>query len=302
MVFKKHKRKTLIVNSHALDDYCTCPRRYYFTNIRRIEPQAGYRPFTRGSAITELLAWFYRTKIQGRKIDILTEPEKILQRFDLEEKDARHIESRFITYLTHYRNESWIPKIVEVSKVLEETSTGTGFSKVLYEDDNYLFVIEGEPDMIVQTSSSAKQLQVVDHKSESRRNPLYLFSNQFRCYCWATEIDIMTVNYFGLQETGNPKDWFRRESHSFTKNDIQLWKNDTINWMYKICQSIWSNNFNRSWQCTGKYGTCVFHHLCESSHLPFIEEAMIKKEFKTRERKRSYETKEILNDTITSTG
>ena len=170
------------------------------------------------------------------------------------EEDRLPIASRMMQYFRKYKNESF--KILAVEK---------GFSKVLYEDKNVYFVYEGRPDLVVDFGSSYGH-GPVDHKSESRRSDIYEFNNQFQGYCWAMGSKLGMINYLGLQKESNEgkkDDVLRRTIFNFSEGQLEAWKNKTIKWYFRVMQSINSNLYLPSGNCEGKYGTCVFHEICE---------------------------------------
>jgi len=162
----------------------------------------------------------------------------------------------------------WIPIVAE-----------KGFTKRFYEDDKYLFVYEGKPDLTVFLSSRRDITSIVDHKSQTRRSDYYSYNNQAIGYCWASEIDCFTYNFFGLQETGKPEDWFRRVSKIYTKQELDDWYQTTLKWFKKIAND---EDYNKSMQCEGKYGICEFHKLCEIRDND-IRNDIIRREFKLNE-------------------
>jgi len=153
------------------------------------------------------------------------------------------------------------------------------FSKILYEDSKYLFVYEGRPDMVVWLNSDQKDKMIVDHKSQARRNDIYPYNNQVLGYCWGLGVDTFCYNYFGLQETGDPKDWFRRSAHRFSKSDIENWKSATIEWFKKIADDT---QHIKSLQCSGTYGICTFKDLCECRE-DWARADKIRREYKQKE-------------------
>lgn len=266
-------KKTLVLDSHGLSDYQHCPRLFSYTQIDNIEPSKQYEPFTRGRVIAKMLEEYYKEKLAktlrpasySRIVDEILKPAQLETNKDL-------IESRFYSYCHHYKNESWIPLAIEES---------AAFSRILYEDDEYLFVYEGRPDLVVQLSNIDSTRIVVDNKHQTRHYDLYFYNNQAMGYCWGLEIDFFCYNYFGLQESGGPKDWFRRPSTRFSKFQLEQWKHDTIKWYFAIARDV---DYLKTWRCEGKYSLCAYHELCEQT-LPNVIAIKKEREFKQKEHK-----------------
>jgi hypothetical protein len=283
------KRLILVCSSHSLSNFQKCPACYKYSDRLQIEPAKDYRPFQRGTVITNLLGYYYRAKKEGTltKNTVHEAIKTILETSQLSQEDKTLISGRFLRYCSFYRNETWKIKAVEQIEP-EDRNLGTGFSKIIYETDELLFVYEGEPDLIISPGSAFDYLAVVDHKSQSRKGQLFEYTNQFRGYCWATGLRHIIINYFGIQKSGEPKEWFHRKVHSFTKDHLELWKRDTIEWFFRIARAKLNKKYPRTWQCEGKYGVCHYTDLCTSAHLPFIVKAKMKKDFKKKARRRSW--------------
>lgn len=290
-IHKKRKRRVVTLNSHALDNYCRCPAAYGYADVMHIEPAKTYRPFLRGQVITNVLAEYYWRKLQKGKLNFSDIEEcagLIDDNEDLDEESKAVIFARFHSYALHYKDEHWIPLAVEKNKLVEHTENhGTGFSKILYESDYVVFIWEGEPDLIVRCSSRDKTVLVVDHKHESRFNDLYMYQNQFLGYAWGTESANCCINYFNIKSSGDASEWFRRRTVNYSRDKLQSWRKDTLFWFYKIMLARKNKEYMKSWQCEGKYGTCQFHPICEQTH-DFIKADIIKRQYKKRERTRSW--------------
>ena len=227
----------LTLDSHSLSNYQRCPQLYNYTDVQNIEPISLYAPFEKGTVISRCLEDYYKQpEITGSILKEICE-KNIYNSNSLDEVSRLHIQMRFLKYAQYYKNEQW--KVVAVEE---------GFSSVLYEDKNFKFIYEGRPDLVVSLQDN--RLAIIDHKSESRSDNLYFYNNQALGYCWATGVRIFTYSYFGLQETGGPKDWFRRSSIVFEDKQIQNWEENTISWYFRLLNDAW---FQKSYQCTGKY-------------------------------------------------
>ncbi len=278
-------KKTLILNSHGLSDYQKCPQLFGYTNIQNLEPAMTYLPFAKGTLISTLLERYYTLQINDKlnKDNVWNVIQTTLYNESNPIRDDKELmpflEMRMLQYWKFYQKESWVTIAVE-----------EGYSKTIYEDDSHLFVYEGRPDWTGYIDKEMNKLVHADHKSQSRHDNIYPFNNQALGYCWASEIDIFIYNYFGLQTTGKPEDWFRRVPQRFSKQQIETWQNETIQWFFKILKD---RERLKSWQCTGKYGVCAYKKLCEASE-DWIRKDLINREFKSRH----YQSWEVKDEAL----
>lgn len=268
-IYTPHHRKVLVLDSHALSDYQICPARFDYSCIKFIQPNQKKAAFSKGTVISTLLENYYKAKMAGTldKHMVVQIVAEHLNPTELDKDTKELIEMRFYRYWQMYRKESWIPLAVE-----------TGFSEVLYEDENYLFIYEGRPDLIAKASFNGPRL-VADHKSQSREYKIYPHNNQAKGYCTMNKIDFFVYNYFGLQIGGDNDKWFHRQTVSFSKEQIEDWKQETIKWYHRI---LTDHERLRSWRCESKFGICEFHPLCETTE-NWVREDKIRREFKKKE-------------------
>jgi PD-(D/E)XK nuclease superfamily len=257
------RKLCLELNSHSLSHFQACEKRFYFSEISLLVSKGEYYPFKRGSGIAKYLSYWYSAQKKKYSSEKLRAFEKRLfnrmakssEFFNSwkNEDDALHIASRLMGYFSKYREEN-LP-VIAVEK---------GFSKILYEDSHVLFVYSGRPDLVVDYGTPGPGIGPMDHKSESRENDIFYFNNQFIGYCWAINAHYGQVNYIGLQKDKKDNEVLRRTSFSFTTAQIERWRNDTIEWYHKVLWARRNKKFLRSWNCSGKYGTCLYSSLCTS--------------------------------------
>lgn len=256
---------TLTCDSHSLRSFKQCPARFDFVHERKIEPIEHNEKFDIGTAVHELMRVYYGLKKEKGEItpvELSQINELILQPTTYLTQDQKDfLEVRFLRYHKHYKNDSYVTVAVE-----------TGFSKILYEDDNYLFIYEGRPDWVFRLNDNVDSiLGVADHKSQSRHYDHYFYNDQALGYCWAAGTQLFTYNYFGLQETGTPDSWFRRSKKIFQPQEIGEWHKTTIEWYFKIArileEAVFFGNksqWDKSWQCQNGWGICEFARICEA--------------------------------------
>jgi len=242
---------TLILNSHSLTYFQQCEELYKFKALLSIRPSAEKKALLKGSLISRMLANYYYRKMKGKNILVPLNPfmtvnlaQKLLK-FSFEE--AKEFAVVMMAYHKEYKDKDW-KDILAVER---------GFSKLLYEDENNLFVYEGRPDLICK---GRNQKIGIDHKHQSMKYSIYEHNNQAIGYCWGLELDHFIYNYIKFTKD----DWFRRTVHKFTPSQIDQWKNDTIEWFFRIKRSISNRSFirNRS-ACQSKFGICEYHEICE---------------------------------------
>ncbi len=155
-----------------------------------------------------------------------------------------------------------------------------GFSYHLYEDSQYLFILEGKIDFIGETNGTRLWM---DHKWQFRERELYRKSIQFRNYALATGLDLGIINYVRLHKEVNPKTTFVRQPISFSAYERRCWKEELISlfmgYAHKLRDSDLKQNFSA---CGGKFGyICEFTPLCEEWN-PATREAIKARDFTTR--------------------
>lgn len=262
-------QKIVTADSHAISSFQECEAQYEFSQIHKIVTREERLGIDRGNVIAVMLEDYYRSKMEG-KLDRDRVFEIIQQRLDpsaLTTEDKDLIRFRFMRYYGKYRDEN-----LEIIAVEPQTA----FSKVIYEDADHLFVYEGRPDIIFKSPGLGGLIYPTDHKSRSQNRDIYFYNNQAMGYCWAARSNYFMYNYFGLQETGDPDKWFTRPTKMFTDEQIKEWKEDTIQWFFRIANTT---RFLKSRKCQNQYGLCQYHKLCETT-TGFVKIDMMKRLFK----------------------
>lgn len=242
---------TLTLNSHSLSNFQKCEAAYMFGNLVGIEPIGGKFALKRGSIVARYLNLYYYNKMRPKELfkkclsNAIFWTRKIALEVGIDQGAAFNLYSALFSYGSRYRDEKWIPIGVE-----------KGFSKILYEDEENLFVYEGSIDLVAM---DPHKLIIVDHKTEAANRPIYEFNNQCIGYLWASGATEFIYNYITLTKTPD----FHRRVHQFSELQIQDWVNDTIKWFFRIKHSIQRRHFLKSKQCVGIYGKCSFTAICE---------------------------------------
>jgi hypothetical protein len=166
---------------------------------------------------------------------------------------------------------------------METIAVEQGFSYLLYEDDNRRYILEGRIDLVDKCSPYG--LNVMDHKTQSRKDDKYPFNHQvcnylsYMEYC-KTPANYFVYNYIGLQDK-LPPDGFRRVIYKPPEGMLDQWKKEVKRTFDKVHNIRIAYNFQgefseippedvqeewyqrrRSACDSSKYGLCQFHKLC----------------------------------------
>jgi PD-(D/E)XK nuclease superfamily len=155
-----------------------------------------------------------------------------------------------------------------------------GFSYKLFENRDFLFVLEGRIDFM-GTAPDGTVLWM-DHKFQFREHTLYSKSIQFRNYALATGLNLAVINYIRLHEKIT-KQTFVRQPLSFSSLEMRHWKEELIGIYMRIAREVREGVFLQNRQsCSGSWGRpCQFTPLCEEYN-PVIREAIRKRDFTTK--------------------
>lgn len=268
---------TLIVNSHQLSDYQRCERLHQYTQIDQRGTDHMRDALVRGSGLHNLLYLYYQSRIKRQSIERAVMNAMRYMRFQ-RKMNSQHIATilpKALQYFAYYKDETWIPLQAEI-----------GFTKLLYEDDDHLFVYEGKIDLIMEVQ---RIRAFVDHKSQMMRKNLPEESNQFLGYAWATELRLGIINYINLSPSIAPKDAFRRVICNYTPNLIEEWKQGAIETCLNMARDVKNNHFpKRRNGCLGVYGLCDFIDVCKQTNTNIIQ-GKLEKEFIKKERWSSWD-------------
>jgi hypothetical protein len=265
-------KKVITFSSHTLGEFTKCPKAFEYSQLVRIEPKGNKLAFVRGKLIGRCLEIYYKAKQRNyAKLDslVLKLHDIILRHPGLSEGDQMKLSLRFRFYCKEYKHENWQIVAVEES-----------FTKILYEDDEYIYLYEGTPDLVVKLASG--DIAVVDHKTRSRDKDLLGLANQPLGYLWACGTEWFIYNYFGLQETGDAKLWFKRQFERFNKGLIERWASDTIETYHQARKAAEISKYSRSYNCDSKYGACQFYKVCNEVDA-FGERLVINQHYKIKD-------------------
>lgn len=265
-------KKIIAFTSHTLAEFAKCQKSYEFSQLVQIEPKGPKPAFIRGKLIGRCLEIYYKAKRRkySKLEQLVRKLASIIENHEgLSTGEQIKLSMRFRAYHKNYAAENWEVVAVEES-----------FSKVLFENDKYVYVYEGTPDMVVRLSNG--QLAVVDHKTRSMDKDLLGLAHQPLGYLWACDTEWFTYNYFGLQETGDAKLWFKRQFERFNKVLIDRWVRDTIDLYHAAVIAAENNKFSRTYNCDSKYGACSFYKICNEGD-ELGEQLVVRQHFQFKE-------------------
>lgn len=275
----------LVLDASQLKTFGHCELEWAYSNREHLEISALYEatktnPLDMGSFMHLLLEAYYKCRLKYPQNDDYTNAQVALQAWykyklpgdehSLVENwhfkdDIKFIQERFKKYVFFYQGRDLVP-------VMNDGIPGVelGFSKVLYEDDIVLFVVEGKIDLVHQIAQDT--LCIVDHKYQGRMNNLYEFRPQMKTYAWATGINHCLINYVRGQKEIS-KDTFVRTYFEVPNWMIKQWEKhmlDTFHYIYMRDShpiELNENKFRRNFSsCAGAFESnpCQYRLLCET--------------------------------------
>lgn len=258
-------KRALILDSTQLDAYLACPRYWQLGHAKQLEltTKEPSRPIIMGTFGHKLLEIYYKSKVDGSCTSLTQAIDKVIsfnpavEILPLETPDREIVRKAFRLYTYTYSHD-------DIRPLLEET-VEVGFSLKLYEDDSWIYILEGRIDLL----GTLANVQVyMDHKFQLRTKDLYKKAIQFRNYALATDKLLGVINYIRLTKEVT-KDTFKRQLISFTKSELTWWRCELINIYDSIRESIETDRYDQNWSaCSGKYGyACEFTQLCEEHSL-----------------------------------
>lgn len=278
---------TVVLDSSQLDAFGQCPEMWNNGYLQRLGLIGSYKDaLLMGTAGHKMLDVFYKGVSSGMKpheardkaldepipsgtkfiivdgdkpifLDGVHEVEDPIV-FALESPDYDIVKARFKDYyMTWAANDFMIrrPEDVEI-----------GFSELIYEDDEKIYVLEGRIDLLAELQGMTV---VADNKFQLRKRELYGKSIQFRNYTMVTGRKTFVVNYVRLTKKVD-ETTFQRQVISFLPSEIDWWRGQVKEMFDHVYIDMMFGTFERRWNaCSGKFGyPCEFTKLCESCHNP----------------------------------
>lgn len=170
-------------------------------------------------------------------------------------------------YFDYYKNDSWIPLEVEVTK-----------GQVLYEDDEIRILWKAKFDKIVDTNQGIFPL---DYKTMKQNRDTMSLNNQFKGQCILAGTRQVWIDKIGFQSSLEPSKKFIRVPVSYTADQLMEWQSMELPFYAKMMlmyneTGYWPPNYTH---CENKYGKCQFYEdVCTSDRS--LREETLKQNFK----------------------
>lgn len=243
-----------------LSTFKACPAKSHMRfNLNKTTPLKP-RPLDRGTIIHLGYEDYWKTLKKGLPWEAAVQSGLLgirvgLTESDLSGEDGNRCLEVFEEVAHRWKIEDLSFEIVEVEQV---------FSFVLYEDENFRFVMMGKIDLIVNDHRYTNL--PIDHKSYERDFPLSRLKDQFICYAYVTQSNYLYVNRVGFQTSIKPEIKHKRVPLSYDHIFFEQWKKDTIRWffMYYDCavENYWPLNDT---SCEKFNRQCEYIGICETT-------------------------------------
>jgi len=183
-------------------------------------------------------------------------------------EEVNRTQEVFAEYTSFYEYEGWEPLAVEQVA-----------SKVIYEDEETMFIYDAKPDLIVKASNVP--VLPVDHKHSQRSGEVCPLSNQFLGYCWILGVNNLCVNKIGFQKTVPIEKKFVRPILSYPESVINEWVDNTIWWLQMLKIFTSSNYWPADLTSCDKWDGCIFQEICISD--PLVRDIKLHQTFEVTE-------------------
>jgi hypothetical protein len=171
---------------------------------------------------------------------------------------------QFQEYCNYYEYEAW--NVLAVEEVA---------SKILFDSPQVRIIYNGKMDIIAEKGT---MIAPWDHKTSSRRSESTSLSNQFIGYAYLLGLNNVVVNKIGFQKSLKPGERFTRDILTIPGSRIAEWADNTIQWVFKLIDSIDEDNWPMNLTSCDKYSGCIFKKICESE--PINRLYRIEKDYK----------------------
>lgn len=297
----------IALDATQITEYSFCPLSWYYRYREHLaRTGADRKSLDLGTIMHLYLAEYYDQQSQGISYDeaakaavIKLKDNKEIHELDPSGEFNQFIGQRFIAYVMKYSQSDFrafkTAGLPLQSAVATNAAIEVGFSKKIYEDSNFTFIIEGRIDLLAYIDD---KIYFVDHKTQGRKANLYKYKPQFLTYALATELEYGLINYIGMTKEVN-NDTFRRELIKFPKWMVERWRYYIIDKVFlplaiKLEKYQWirehvnddqilrfTTNLERKLfeserrltSCSGAFDSmpCMFTDLCETSDPQMVQ-------------------------------
>ncbi len=281
-IVKKKPRLVLAMDSQALQALGRCDREYYQGHVEhlqkiRLPKRLDGEPIAvnTGQLIHTIMNQVNRLKIakaSGRFPKFTVASQQLLEagyRVISRAKDLTPEQKQFHTV----KFTQFFAWDLNEGKYFKPMGTEVGFSKVIYEDADKVFLYEGRIDLVLRAelSGAEKHFETwLDYKSTGRDSVMYMNRNQFLGYSWVLGSNMGFVLSYGLQK--EKKDPFKYKAVYHPQPLIEQWRADTIeSFKFVFSRIELGKQFfprNRAACDSREFGWCPFLALCDNEHAP----------------------------------
>lgn len=281
----------VILDASQLELFESCPRKWYYSQVLNLTTISPYSPFDIGSYYHSVIAHYYtmlkRTKSLSEALRSACDfaaQDTLLKKYHINDPDERIFHRRrLMDYINYYAHEDESLEIIAIE---------SGFSYLLYEDENCRYILEGLIDLI--TINGPLGLIVMDHKTQSRKDDRWEFNHQVCNYLNFTKADYFVYNYIGLQQN-LPKDGFRRVIYKPPEGMLEQWLKEVLRTFDEMYNYVAAHGIpelrefpRRRAACdSSKYGLCQYHKLCSIPDNSRFQNAVLSA-YKTKEQWRAW--------------
>ncbi len=185
--------------------------------------------------------------------------------YPLNEEQRTLVRERVRLCVYTYINDDFVPTSPDHVEV--------GFSHLLQETDDHIYILEGKMDMLMPHRGMKTW---TDHKFQMSAHDLYTKDIQFRNYDLVARAPVACINYIRLTKKVD-NTTFVRKWFGFSEVERQFWERQLIRIYDKVLkikrEGITPDDYEWG-QCKGRFigRTCAFTQLCEEAYLPQVVE------------------------------
>jgi hypothetical protein len=281
--------ENLALDSSKISTYLECNRKYQLSYQEHLVTLESQPALDKGTIGHKFLEYYYNCRKDGASVGDSTQMAivsttdwlKTQEQFNyLPPEEIRFLFNRLTIYTAYYSGDNF--------KIL---GTEVGFSKELFKTQDYIYIVEGKIDVVIEDSDG--KIAYKDHKFQSRKYDYYQNNVQFMTYALACETNAGVINYIGLQKEAPKDGFFRRVPIHFSRSLLNEWRLELLQIFDSIARDRKFSK-NRSACKRGLNRKCQFTHICEQTDKRF--EAEVKRtEFKVRDAWTPWELEEFEN-------
>lgn len=268
-------KQIITLDSSQIKQYLTCPESFNLMYNQDLRKSYFWSQdyADRGTLFHSLCDLFYTFRALNPNEDRIAQlnvvvklfkENRLFDQFDLPKDQELTIIQRFTQYVMRYFGSDFNVLMKNNVPAVE-----VGFSEILYEDEEVIYILEGRIDLLVKVEGLGNVF--VDHKTRERNDgDLYGWKPQFLCYALATKFNYGMYNYIGTAKGYDEKETFKRQLVHIPQWKIEEWHRFIIANVYNKIYAIkrfditsWLKNFN---SCSGAWEKkpCQFTQICET--------------------------------------